>query len=68
MEQYDSSGKMVLDREDMGRFICETIYNDGFCTQRIPNELLKRKLDKIFSEFDARGKGHLNLREMFKFM
>ena len=68
MEKYDTTGQNVLNREDMGKFICETIYNDGDCTQRIPNELLRRKLDKIFSEFDVRGKGVINLREMFKFM
>ena len=68
MEQYDTTGTGNLNREDMGNFICDTIYNDGFCTQRIPAELLRRKLDKIYSEFDIRGKGVINLREMFRFM
>ena len=68
MEQYDTTGSNCLNREDMANFITETIYNDGYCTQRIPAELLRRKLDKIFSEFDVRGKGVINLREMFKFM
>ena len=68
MEIYDTTGQNVLNREDMGRFITETLHNDGDCTQRVPEELLRRRLDKIFSEFDVRGKGVINLKEMYKFM
>ena len=68
MQQYDTTGNGALTREDMGTFIKETLYNDGFVTQRIPDALLQRKLDKVFGEFDIRGKGCINLREFFRFM
>ena len=66
---YDSSERgESLNRHDMGRFIKETIYSDGWCTERVTSELLNKHLDRIFAEFDVLNRGEIREKDLFRFM